>query len=182
MEDPVLTIGARDYTGSEPLKQISWSHSAHTNRLMVKQFDYTVEPTVSVVLDLNSNYDEDDKEERLENCFSIARSVCEILESRGIQYDFITNAITGNALFKWSYMAEGLGRSHFFAILEGLGRASYMVTESFAATIEKIHAKRNMNRSTIIIMPERDQDKHYMADKLQEHGGGAVVFIYGEDK
>lgn len=181
MEDPVLTVGARDYTGSEPLKQISWSHSARTNRLMVKQFDYTAEPTATVMLDVNSTCEAEEKERRLESCFSIARTVCEMLEARGIQYDFITNASTGNALFKWSYIAEGLGRGHFLAILEGLGRASYFPTETFAETIEKIHAKRNMNRSTILIMPERDPTKEKMAEKLQEQGGARVAFLYGEE-
>ena len=36
-EDPVLTIGFREYTGREPFRSISWTQSAKHNRLLVKQ-------------------------------------------------------------------------------------------------------------------------------------------------
>ena len=181
MEDPVLTIGAREYTGNEPLKQISWKQSARTGRLMVKQFDYTVEPTVSILLDVNTWQIGDKKSQLLENCFSLTRSVCQLLENKGIPYDFITNATTGNVYFNWSYLPEGLGRGHFHAVLEGLGQASYNATEAFATTITKLHNKRETSRSTIIIMPERAAAKHHLAEKLQEQDS-LLIFIYGEDR
>ncbi|MCL2408263.1 MAG: DUF58 domain-containing protein [Oscillospiraceae bacterium] len=181
MEDPVLTVGAREYTGREPLKQISWTHSAKTARMMVKQFDYTVEPVVSVMLDVNTKKHLEEKEQLIENCFSLARSVCQLLEKKGIAYDFITNSTTGNALSSWSYMGEGLGRGHLFSILEGLGRATYDCIESFGTTIEKMKRHREGNRSVIIITSERDGNKHQAAHRLRELTGGSVTFIYGED-
>lgn len=39
MEDPVLTIGFNDYTGREPMKQISWTRSAVAGTLKVRQYD-----------------------------------------------------------------------------------------------------------------------------------------------
>ena len=54
MEDPVLTLGFREYTGREPMKMISWTQSARGNGLMVKKYDYTLEPTVSVLLDVGA--------------------------------------------------------------------------------------------------------------------------------
>jgi len=173
MEDPVLTVSAREYTGCEPLKQISWNHSARVGKLMVKQFDYTVEPVVSVMLDVNT-----DNTMLVENCFCLTRTVCQLLETKRIAYDFITNASTCNAISRWSYVGEGLGSVHFLSILEGLGRASCIATEPFFATVDKMKKKQYKNRSLIIIMPARDDGKHQAANHLQEL---TLKFVYGED-
>jgi len=182
MEDPVLTVGSRDYTSYDPMKNISWKHSAKLGKLMVKQFDYTVEPSVSILLDVNTEKFEQERKDLHEKCFSLARSVCEELENKGIKYDFLTNATTSDALSHWSYVAEGLGRSHFHYIAEGLARASaYRSTEGFAETIEKMKFKQEVGRSTIIITPEKDNEKLQLANELRSRTSGSVTFIYGEE-
>ena len=181
LEDPVLAVGTREYTGREPMKNISWSHSARVGKLMVRQFDYTIEPSVSVLLDMNTFQATDNTDKLIESCFSLARSVCMILEEKGIRYDFITNATTANAISRWSYMAEGLGGRHYYAILEGLGRASRRSVESFGATINRIIGKQEQNKATIIITPDRASEKQRLAARLQNQNGGKTIFLYGED-
>jgi len=176
MEDPILTIGARDYTGREPLSQISWKQTARTNHLMVKQFDYTMEAKVSVLLDISTPHTFEPNEETLENCYRLARSICEELEDKKISYDFITNA---SGMGK-TYVPEGLGMSHFHAILEKLGRGTLLAIEPFNKTIERLNLKQSGDRSTIIIVPESDKTKEQAAIRLQARGG-TVTFIKGED-
>ena len=181
MEDPVLTAGARDYTGSEPLNQISWKHSARANKLMVKQFDYTLEPMVSVLLDVNMPEGDEGKAQVLEQCFSLTRSVCQQLEQKGIAYDFISNTTAAGVITKQQYLTEGLGKAHLSGILEKLGRASYLAGEPFATTAKKLTRRQEKNRSTIIIMPKRDEHKRQFAQQLQKINGGSLIFIYGEE-
>ena len=177
MEDPVLTVGSREYTGREPMKTISWPHSVRMGKLMVKQFDYTLEPTASVLLDVEADDGIVGYQETLEECFSIARTVCQELETRGIKYDFLTNAHTTGALSSWSYMGEGLGHRHLLTILEGLGRASYWHTEPFYKTIEKAVALQDGYKSVIIITPEITPESRLLIDRLQAHTGGIVTAI-----
>jgi len=151
IEDPVLTIGFRDYTGREPLKAISWQQSARLNRVMVKNYDYTTEPSVTVLL--NVECDAHGREELLESCFSITHTICRILEERGIKYDFFTNATTAGAFQSWDYLGEGLGERHFLTILEGLGRASYLQTEPFAATLARVQRGQG-HRGLVVITPQ----------------------------
>ena len=154
MEDPVLTAGFREYTGREPMKTISWSQSARVGKLMVKSFDYTTEPAVTVLLNVECNTHDNDKydaESLIESCYSITHTVCRILEERRIKYEFYTNATSSGAFSDWSYIAEGLGKKHFFTILEGMGRASYRATEPFSASIKRVE-NRGIN-SLIIITP-----------------------------
>ena len=49
LEDPLLTVGFREYTGREPMKSISWTQSARVGRPLVKQYDHTVDATVTVL-------------------------------------------------------------------------------------------------------------------------------------
>ena len=52
---------------------------------------HTSEPAVSVLLNADGPRSPEHSE-RMERCFSLARTVCRVLEERGIGYDFTTNA------------------------------------------------------------------------------------------
>lgn len=182
MEDPILTVGVRDYTGREPLNQISWKHSARTNQLQVKQFDYTVEPMVSILLDANALDPTKAGDQLLESCYGLVRSVCEQLERKGISYDFMTNVLPENyRTKKEQYLGKGLGKNHLQKVLEILGRASYFSAEKLEDTVEKLILKQARNRSAIVVMPERDAAKEKIAHRLKERIGGSLICFYGED-
>ena len=151
MEDPILTTGFREYTGREPLRAISWNQSARGRGMMVKQYDYTADPCVTVLLSVEGG-----SYEEIEACFSITRTVCEYLEGKHIRYDFITNASSAGALGIWKSVGEGLGAQHLNKILEGLGRATYDCTESLGATLERAY-KRVGNAAYIVILPEENE-------------------------
>ena len=50
LRDPVLTLGVREYTGTEPMRTISWSQTARRGELMVREFDYTRTLNCAVLL------------------------------------------------------------------------------------------------------------------------------------
>ena len=109
---------------------------------------------MAVILNVESRLP--DRYARIERCFSIARTVCEQLEEKRIKYSFLTTAMTAGALGAWSSMAEGLGRTHLMAILEGLGRASYDTSEHFVRTLERAARMAEHGRSHIVITPDDD--------------------------
>lgn len=183
MEDPVLTIGFREYTGREPQKSISWTQSARFNRLMVKNYDHTLDLSVTVVLNVEFLNDPncpplgtEEIHSQIEDCFSLARAACEVLEDKGIQYSFLTNATAAGALGLWSSISEGLGSSHFFAILEGLGRATYSCSRPFAHTLEQAARSAEQGRCHIIITPQEEpwQKEIY---RLQDLTSGQVCVL-----
>jgi len=180
MEDPILTIGTREYTGREPLKQMSWKHTARTNQMMVKQFDYTTEMVVTVFLDIARMRDQEVTSDQYESCFSLTRTVCQYLEQKKIPYEFVSNAFIEGAISDQS-QNQSLGKAHLRLILEQLGRASYKTWRSYRAVIDQLVAEQEKNRSTIIITPQRHARKHQIAERLREDTTGSVTFIYGED-
>jgi len=183
MEDPILTIGTREYTGREPLKQMSWKHTARTNQMMVKQFDYTTEMVVTVLLDISTAVGKTLTPEQFENCFSLARTVCQFLDHQKIPFEYVSNAISEGLQIEEGrlILIQSLGKAHMRAILEQLGRAGYGTRVAYESAIENLDLNQEQNRSTIIITPRRDPTKHRLAQKLKEKTTGALIFIYGED-
>ena len=150
-EDPILTIGFREYTGREPMKMISWKQSAQKQTLMVREYDHTVEPVISVLVNVETNAEE--KKELLEKTFSIARSVCSNLESKGISYDFYTNALMAGGTGNDYSVSEGVGNRHFVKVMELLGRSTYVEAFSIQKLIKMAEELGSEDRGKIIITP-----------------------------
>ena len=180
LEDPVLTLGFREYTGREPMKMISWTQSARGTGLMVKKYDYTLEPAVSVLLNIESTAE--NREDVIERCFSLARTVCGTLEERGIQYDFATNAVIAGAMSDLSSTSEGLGQRHFEGILEALGRATYSVSGSADKLLSgSASSGYGSARGRILITPDRTAIHQQALNRLKEAAGGNLLVISAEE-
>ncbi len=172
IEDPILTVGFREYSGREPQKSISWTQTARMGDMMVKVYDHTVEMTVTVMLNIeNGTYND------MENCYSVTRYVLEELEKKHIRYDFITNANTSGIVGKWSYISEGIGKNHLMSILEGLGRATYDYFEPFENTIARASRTIYGEKSIIIITPNCSKDYDLAINNLRARCGGKVQII-----
>ncbi|MCL2566240.1 MAG: DUF58 domain-containing protein [Defluviitaleaceae bacterium] len=176
MEDPILVVGFREYSGREPMKAISWNHSARVGKLMVKQFDHTIDPAISVVLDVEGKGLEGDGDKK-EFAFSAARTVCQSLEDKGMKYDFLTNATTADSFMRWSYLTESIGAQHFATIMEGLGRATHTHVESFSTLCENFVQKRLYDRFVILITIKDRADTAKDIAYIEANNGGKVFVI-----
>ena len=164
LEDPVLTLGFREYTGTDPMKRISWVQSARQNRLMVKKNDFTVEPSVSVLLNVQTDLEENS--EAFENCFRLTRAVCAALEKKGMRYSFAGNA----RLLGYNRSATGIagfGQRHFHAILENLGRSETIPATPLAVLLEQ-ELQRPECSGRIVITPGGNEVSQIR--RLQEFG------------
>ncbi len=177
MEDPVLTLGFREYTGREPMKSISWLQSARAGQLMVKNYDHTLELTATVLLNVQTKKKDPLREEKLEQCFSIARSVCETLEEKHIPYRFVSNIVTAGAVSRWSNVADGLGSAHLSTILEGLGRATYDCVRPFAVTLAQTSRTAEQGRTHILILPDRDPGLEREIRLLEQRTGTPALIL-----
>ncbi len=176
-EDPVLTLGSRDYTGREPMKSISWTQSARRGALMVKNYDHTTEPCVSVILNGAASGDTDGAV--VERCFELARAVCARLERKGAKYDFSMNVAMAGSMQADCAVPEGMGQRHFYGVLECLGRA----TERVRGNVEKLVQGRLQVTSAhgfIIITPERDEHAA-QAIRMASRSGAAVLVLVGRE-
>ncbi len=181
LEDPVLTLGFREYSGREPMKAISWTQSARAGQLMVKKYDYTLELTATVLLNIGTPHTEG-WEQRLEDCFSLARSVCEELDRQKMPYRLMTNANIIGGIDLWSRAEDGMGKAHLSAILEGLGRASYNCLYPCEAMLERAARSAQHGRTHILITPQRDAHWQPALGRLEYlTGAKTLVLVPGEE-
>ena len=172
-EDPVLTVGYREYTGREPMKSISWTQSARGMGMMVKNYDHTAQPAVSVLLNVDA--DAEGGAEELEACFSLARTVCRILEERGVAYNFSTNALDAETLFYTvADVEEGMGPLHFSALLERLGRACCRASYPGERLLER-SAAAGSGRGRILITLGGELDGSAALARLRELGSVVIL-------
>ena len=175
-EDPVLTLGSRSYTGREPMRAISWKQSARLSEIMVKNYDHTTEPAVSVILDAAGGEGRDS--ELIERCFELARAVCAKLEEKGAKYDFSMNVSMAGSMSTECDVPEGLGRRHFLGVLECLGRATYRKCSGLEKLVRG-RLRTASARGFVIIMPAQN-DNVRKAVKTASASGAAVFVLEAE--
>lgn len=154
IEDPILTVGIREYTGTEPQKTIHWPSSLKSGRLMVKKFDYTTDNRVMLILCVETyrpfwmNIDF----EKIEKCISLARAIVEELDEKGIPYGFGCNAeIMGKSNEK--VIMPGWGPQHFNDVIERLGRLDYSFNILFEEMIVELINMNIKYGTYIMVMP-----------------------------
>lgn len=175
-EDPILTVGFRDYTGREPMKAVSWTRTAATGTMQVKQFDHTAEQTVQVLLNV-----ENGTPEALEEAFRLTRSVCEELERKKIPFGLRTNGNLPGPVGKLFHLADGLGQSHLSTILYGLGRADYTCYQSFRYLTERTLRHRRNNEAYIVITPKLSEDGRACLRRLEQAVGNGLCVLTAEE-
>lgn len=176
LEDPILTIGFRDYTGREPMKAVSWTRTAVTGTMQVKQYDHTAEQTVQVLLNV-----ENGTPGALEEAFRLTRSVCEELEKKKIPFGLRTNGNLPGPVGKLFHLSDGLGQSHLSTILYALGRADYTCYQSFRYLTTQTLRHRKSNEAYIVITPALREDGKACIRSLEQAVGSALCVLTAEE-
>lgn len=178
MEDPVLTLGFRDYTGREPMKQISWTQTARLDRLTVRCQDYTVEHTVTVMLNASTFAFGTYGQRMFEKALSLCRGVCEALEERRIPYALITNARCLGAPDGFGEVGDGLGQAHLDVALEGLGRADFAGSgDKLEELFDRALSRASLGRSHVFITPVHNDLRPELLEKLRVATGESPLAI-----
>jgi uncharacterized protein (DUF58 family) len=178
LEDPVLTVGFREYSGREPMRSISWKQTARTGEIMVKNYDHTLDLTVTVILNVHTstgNY-----KESLETLYSMTRTVCEHLEVAKTPYRFVTNLVTNDGANWKSVIPDGLGGDHFAVILEVLARATYNHFDRFEEMVAKVARSAEQGRSHILLTPDVSPSVNPFLHKLRARTGREVLILTPE--
>lgn len=180
LEDPISVYEYRDYSGREPMRQISWTQTAIRNRLIVKQFDPVWQYSVTVVLDMQYHGEFDLHRPRQEFCFSLVRTLCEALEERMIGYRLITNAtIAGGEVSRFS-SSGGMGSS-FSRILYALGSAGNGNVCTVEQLMREVRVDTDHRNRIIFVSTRRDEDVTRALEKTREFTGDDIVTLFAAD-
>ncbi|EYE88981.1 hypothetical protein Q428_04875 [Fervidicella metallireducens AeB] len=164
IDDPVLIVGIKEYTGFEPQKDIHWPLSLKHGSLMVKKYDYTTDNKVMIILNIETDkpFHTNIDAEKIEKAISIVRAVAEELEKTGIPYGLLSNTfLIFNGESK-SIIKSGWGGNHLISLLEALGRMNYGIECGFEETLKKMLSDRTNVGTYILVTPK--VLKEYISD------------------
>lgn len=184
LDDPLMTIGIREYTGNEPERFIHWPSSIKYGNLMVKNFDFTTDNNVIVILNTETMKPSWNKleEDLIEKVISLSRTVVEEFESTKIPYGFATNAFNVDTSKEKGYFYHpGLGQNHLNNILMTLGKLNYKLPSFFEDTIKNI-GRRQGNYSTAVIITPRILDTYIKPINQLSRSLNRTIVISLEDK
>ncbi len=169
LEDNSLLLGYREYTGVEPMKDISWLQTARTGSLMVKKHDFTADTDVAVLLDV-----EQCAKPVAERCLSLVRTVCDALEAGKIPYAVLSNG----DLFETE---KGMGRKHSFEVQRRIGLSRFVRYESFSALTEQWSRPAFGRRGFIVIAPRPTPELLGELARLENVSGVRACLLTGEE-
>ncbi|MCL2663536.1 MAG: DUF58 domain-containing protein [Oscillospiraceae bacterium] len=177
IRDPILTIGSREYTGREPMKEIHWPQSAHRGQLMVREFEYNRQISVCVVLSVEGiSYVNNDE---IDRCCEVARTTCETLVEKGVLVKFFTNSRlrSKEEISVWKCEVTS-GRTG--SLLETLGRVTNYANCSLEGLLESMCHESSHDTSYLIILPKNDKNGEEAADRLRKNTGQEVLILRSE--
>ena len=179
LEDPISVCGYRDYTGMEPMRQISWMQSAVRNSLIVKQFDPVWQQSVFIALDTQYHGDFDTHNARQELCFSITRTVCEQLEARRIGYRLVTNALITGELS--GFTSNGGFGGSFSKILYALGSARNGNVCPIEELMHAVAAGANRCDMIVLISARCDERVEAALNKVRGVLRGRILTLFADE-
>ena len=170
LDDPCMLRGYREYTGREPMKQISWMQTAKTGQLMVRQNDFIIDRNVSILLNMEAA-----PEAALERCLELLRTVCEELEAQRVPYALFTNGDVFS-------VNEGLGRNHVLYIQRRIGLSRLICYLSFSRLVDQYVYRPRDNSSCIVITPGRLENVRAALPRLQRCTGREPLLLCGGEE
>lgn len=155
IDDPLMTIGIREYIGNEPQRFIHWPSTAKRGSLMVKKFDFTADNQVLVILNVETMKPRwrAVEEELIDEGVSLARGVLEDFESLNIPCGLMTNAYNEEKGGRGYYHPPGLGGGHLAESLHTLGRIHYHIPGFFETTLQEARRIQGNFTTGVVITP-----------------------------
>jgi len=183
LEDPLMTIGIREYTGNEPQRFIHWPSSLKYGNLMVKNFDFTTDNSVIILLNIETMKPcwKPVEEDIIEKAISLTRAVIEEFEDAKIPYGLATNAHNERSEQRGYFYHPGLGQNHLANFLKVLGEIHYRIPSFFENTVRETR-KRQGNYTTVVIITPRILESYIEPINLLDRAVSRTVVISIEEE
>lgn len=181
MPDPFLTSGVRDYRSGDPMRDIHWQATARTGQLQVKIRDYTADPRMLILLNVQNSEQQwgdlmDYEQDGIEQGIRIAATLCMRALHAGVEAGFGCNGClygerdTGKTVL---VSARG-GSEQEELLLTTMARVEIHREAAFDVYLESLP---HMTGEDILILSCYDSERiRYHMDLLRQEGN-SVTFM-----
>ena len=184
IDDPLMTVGIREYNLNDPEKYVHWPSSVKYNQLMVKKFDFTTDNSIMILLNIESTkpYWKDIKIEKIERAIEITRAVIEECEEAKIPYGFASNAYNKNTEYNTGYFyPSGLGEMHKMKFLELLASIDYVISSDFENSLRDI-SRRQGNYNTVVVITPSIMDSYISSINMLNNNVAKTIVISADEE
>ena len=182
MPDPFLTSGVRDYRAGDPQRDIHWRATARTGQLQVKVRDYTADPRMMVILNIQKSEEQwgdlmEYEQEGIEQGIRIAATLCMRALSAGVEAGFASNACligerdTGRTI----YVPSSNDKEQGTVLLTTMARLDIHREETFNTFLE---AMSDVTGIDILILSMYDSDQlRFRMEQLRRAGNSVTLML-----
>ncbi len=187
MPDPFLTSGVRDYRAGDPQRDIHWRASARMGQLQVKVRDYTADPRMLVVLNVQSSEEQwgdlmDYEQEGIEQGIRIAATLCMRALSAGVEAGFASNAClygerdTGKTI----YIPASNDSDQGEVLMSTMARLVIHREVTFPTLLDELTDVSNID---ILILSTYDSEQiQYRMEQLRRSGNSVTLMLLERGK
>lgn len=170
-KDPIYIKGIREYSVEDRMKDIHWKSSLKMNKLMVKDYDYTSEMEVMVIVDVQCGdpYWQCIIPKDIERAISVGASLVRQSLKEGIPAGMLTNSqlmCYGNSSNKQVTPSLNSMKS----VMELCARMDYTPRISFNEFLAQEGKRFNRNRTYLIVSSYLNEQSVAILSKLRRNG------------
>ncbi|NLG89218.1 MAG: DUF58 domain-containing protein [Clostridiaceae bacterium] len=178
LEDPFIRAGVREYTTSDPMKNINWKASARFGTLYVNQYEPTARHRLMILLNVDTKphqWTVTDEPERVEYGISVAATIIDYAYKNVIEVGFGSNAFLKDMEKRPIRISPTTGSQHRITILENLARMVILRSVSFPTLLEQELERNPGNTDYLLITAVVDRDIEDRIRRLRAMGNAVEI-------
>lgn len=170
--DPFLVNGIRGFRTGDSLRDVHWAATARTGSLKVKTRDYTANPRLLLVVNMQISDDQwgelsEDQCDPIEDNLALAATYAAWAQRNGVETAFLCNGRYSNSSVDNTAVEVPLGggQGHLTQMLETMARVKVIRRRSFAPWLDDEVIPRGIGGCDIVVISS------YWSPMLEERAG-----------
>ncbi len=185
IEDEMSVSTYAEYTGREPMRQISWKKSAQMGNLIVKKYEAMGAHVTTIVFDVDGFRDAKYGSKnyyQIEYAISMLRAIFEYFEKKRIAYRMYTNA-KASAIENHVFTSVPSGKKTKLRMLSMLGELDYSGKNSVAMSSKSLldfAVKNSYKGPFVYLAPINKSLVNLNLKKISKAKGMEIIELYSE--
>ncbi len=181
-EDPIRTVGVREYAPGDSPRRIEWKASARTGALQVKVLEPTTTERLVVALNMNTlgpSWSISYEPELVERLISVAASIASWAVEAGYQIGLIGNGYTSHTgtLLRIPSSRDPDQLTH---VLEALARALPFASLGFGDLLREEGRQLRHGATLVVVAANLDETTAEELRRVRARGARPVVLLVGQ--
>jgi len=178
LEDPFVRAGVREYTSSDPMKNINWKASARSGILQVNRYEPTARHNLMIVLNVETSLDQwsvTKEPERVEYGISVAATVFDYAFKNSLEAGFACNGYLKEKDKEYVHVSPAAGKNHETGIMECLARLVADRSVTFHTLLDRELERHPCNTDYLLITAVVSEEMENKIRRLRNMGNAVEI-------